>query len=79
MVGDTIEGMDAEIEQKANETEFLENKIGLPDPKVFAEMHKLGLNKTSSKRKGHRIMDRITNSLNNHNYIENNNRNKLFK
>ena len=30
-MGDTIEYMDFEIEQKGNKTEILENKIGLQD------------------------------------------------
>ena len=65
-MGDTIEHMDIEIEQKDNKTEFLENKIGLTVCKVFEEMNKLGLNKVSSKRKGNRIKDRLNNSLKNH-------------
>ena len=59
------------MEQKDNKIEFLENKIGLPDSKVFEKMNRLGLNKISSKRKDHRIMDRLNNSLNIHNYINN--------
>ena len=69
-MGDTIEDMDIEIEQK-DKIEFLENKIGLPDCKVIEEMNRLGLNKISSKRKGDRIMDRLNNSLKNHKHIKN--------
>ena len=69
-----------EMEQKDNKIEFLENKIGLPDSKVFEKMNRLGLNKISSKRKSHRIMNRLNNSLNIHNYInKKNNETKLFK
>ena len=49
----------------------MENKIGLPDCKVYEEMNKLGLNKVSFKRKGDRIMDKLNKSLNNHKYIKN--------
>ena len=69
-MGDTIEDMYIETEQKDNETEFLENIKALPDCK-FIEMNRLGLNKESTKRKGDRIMDRIIISLNNHKYIKN--------
>ena len=41
-MGDTTEDMDIGIEQKDNKLEFLENRIGLPDCKVFDEMNKLG-------------------------------------
>ena len=71
-MGDTIGDVDIEIEQKDEKLEFLENKIGLPDSKVFEERNRLGLNKISSKRKVVRIMDRLNNSLNNHKYIKNN-------
>ena len=66
MMGDTIEDMDKETEQKDNKTEFIENKIGLPDCKDIEELNKLGLNRTQSKRKCDRIIDRLKNSLNNH-------------
>ena len=72
IMGDTIEDMDIEKEQK-DKIEFLENKIGLPDRKVIEEMNKLGLNKISSKRKGDRSMDRLNNSLNKHKHIKNKN------
>ena len=64
IMGDTIEDMDIEIEQKVN-------KIGLTDSKVIEEMDRLGLNKISSRRKGDKFMDRLNNSLNNHKYIRN--------
>ena len=65
-MGDTIEDMDIERQEKDNKIELLENKIGLPDCKVFDEMNRLGLKNMSSKRKGDRIMDRLNISLNNH-------------
>ena len=34
-MGDTIEDMGIELEQKDNKTEFFENKIGLPDCKLL--------------------------------------------
>ena len=70
-MGDTIEDMDIDTQQKDNEMEFLVGKIGLPDSKVFEEMNKLGTNKMSSKSKGDRIMARLNNSPNNNKYIEN--------
>ena len=69
-MGDTIEFMDIELEQKDNKNEFLENEIGLADSKFIEEGNKLGLKKISSKRKGDRILYSLTNSPNNHNYIE---------
>ena len=69
-MGDTIEDMDIEIEQKVNKIDFLENKIGLPGCKIIEQMNKLGLNKISSKKRP-RILDRLINSLNNHKYIKN--------
>ena len=50
-MGDTIEDMDIEIEEKDNKKDFVENKIRLPDCKVIEEMNRLGLNKVSSKEK----------------------------
>ena len=41
IMGDTIEDMDIEIEQKDNKIEPLENKIGLPDCKVIEEMNRI--------------------------------------
>ena len=49
-MGETIEDMDIEIEQKDNKIEFLENKKGLPDSKVIEEMNRLGINKISSEK-----------------------------
>ena len=65
LLGDTIEDMVIEMEQKDNQIDFLENKIGLPDSKVFEEKNKLGLNEKSSKTKGGRIMNRLIFSSNN--------------
>ena len=67
---DNIEDMGMEIEQKDSKIEFLENKIGLPDCKVIEKMNKLGLNKTSSKRKGDWIMDRLKISFKNQKYMK---------
>ena len=41
-MGDAIEDMVMEVEQKVSEIDFFENKIRLTDPKVFEEMNKLG-------------------------------------
>ena len=51
IMGDTIEDMDIEIEQKDNKMEFLENKMDLPDCKVIEEMNRPGLNKYHLKEK----------------------------
>ena len=40
-MGNFIEDMDIEIEQKDNKIDFLENKIRLPDSKSIEEMNKL--------------------------------------
>ena len=66
LMGDTIEVLDIEIEQKDNRIEFLSNKIGLPDSKVIEETNRLGLRKMSSKRKSSMILDTLNYSLNNH-------------
>ena len=65
-MGESIEDMDMEIEQKDDKIEYLEIKIGSHDCKVIEEMNRLGLNKMSTKRTGDRTMDRSNNSLNNH-------------
>ena len=41
-MGDTIEDMNTEVEQKDNKKQFFKNKIGLPDSKIVEEMNKLG-------------------------------------
>ena len=68
IMGDTIEDMDLEVEQKGNKVELLENKICLPDSKGIEEMNKLRLNEIQIRRKSDRIMDRLNNSLINHKY-----------
>ena len=40
-MGDTINDMDVEIEQKDNKISFLENKIGVTDDKVIEEMNRI--------------------------------------
>ena len=70
-MGDSIENMDIEEEQRDIKMENLETKIALPDWKVREEMNKLKISKISTKRKGDGIMVRLNNSLNNHKYIKN--------
>ena len=50
-MGGTFEDMDIEIEQKVNQIELSENKIGLPDCKNIEEMNTLGLRKIYFKKK----------------------------
>ena len=69
-MGDTIEDMDIEIEQKDNEIKILESRIGLPDCNVKEQMKRLGFEKLSFKTKGDRIMDTSNNSVNNHKYFK---------
>ena len=71
IMGDTINDMDLEIEQKDNKISFLENKIGITDDRVVEEMNRLDLNKISDKEKNNRIMNRLNKTLNKHNYIKN--------
>ena len=71
IMGDTINDMDVEIEQKENKILFLENKIGVTDDKVIEEMNRLYLNKISDKEKNNRIMNRLNKTLNKHKYIKN--------
>ena len=70
-MGDTVQDLDIKIEQKDSKIDFSESKERLPDSKVIEEMNKLRLNKISSKIKGDWIMDKLNNSLNNHEYINN--------
>ena len=72
IMGDTIENIAIEIDQKDINLEFIEIKIGLPGSKVIEKMNILGFKKIPSTRKGDGNMDRLNNSLNNHN--NNNNR-----
>ena len=58
IMGDTINDMDIEIEQKDNKISFLENRIGVTDDKFVEEMNRLDLNKISNKEKNDRIMNR---------------------
>ena len=48
-MGDTIEDMDIEREQKSKKVEFSESKIGLPDSTVVDEMNRLGVKKYRRK------------------------------
>ena len=58
-MGDTIEDMDVEIEQKDNKIEVLKKRS--PDFKVTEELNELGINKISSKRKDDMVLDRLNN------------------
>ena len=71
IMGDTINDMDIEIEQKDNKINFLEHKIGITDDKVVEEMYKLNLNKIANKEKNDRILNRSNKTLNNHKQITN--------
>ena len=71
IMGDTINDMDIDIEQKDNKKSFLENKMGVTDDKIIEEMNRLDLNKMSEKEKNIRIMNRLNKTLNKHNYIKN--------
>ena len=71
IMGDTINDMDIELEQKDNKISFLENKIGVTDDKVIEEMIRLDLNKISDKEKNNRIMNRLNKTLDKHKYIKN--------
>ena len=71
IMGDTIDDMDIEIEQKDNKISFLENKIGVADDEIVEEMNRLYLNKISDKEKNNRIMNGLNKTPNKHNYIKN--------
>ena len=71
IMGDTINDMDIELEQKDNKISFLGNKIGVTDDKIIEEMNRLDLNKITDKEKNNRIMNRLNKTLNKHNYIKN--------
>ena len=49
-MGDNIEDMDIEKEQKNYKIEILGNNIGLPDCKINEEMNRLEVNRVSSKK-----------------------------
>ena len=70
IMGDNINDMDVEIEQKDNKISFPKNKIRVTDKIIIEEMNRLGLNKISDK-KNIRIMNRLKKTLNKHNYIQN--------
>ena len=71
IMGDTINDMDIEVEQKDIKITFLENKIGVSDDKVIEEMNSLNLNKIPDKEKNIRIMNRLNKTLDKHKYIKN--------
>ena len=71
IMGDTINDMDTESEQKDNKKILSEKKIGITDDKLIEEMNRLHLNKISNKEKNDRIMNRLNKTLNKHNYIKN--------
>ena len=60
-MGDPIEEMHIEIEQKDEKKRIFQNKIGLQHSEVIEEMKRFGFNKISSKRKCDRTMDRLRN------------------
>ena len=68
IMGDTIDDMDIETEQKDNKISFLENKIGVTDDKIVEEMNRFDLNKISDKEKNNRIINRLNKTLDKHNY-----------
>ena len=70
-MGERINDMDIEIEEKDNKINYLENKIGISDEKVIEEMSNLNLNNIINKEKNDRIMNRLNKTLNNHKYITN--------
>ena len=63
--------MDTEIEQKDNKLQFLEDKVGIPDPKVVQELNRLDLNKVSSKVKSDRTVNKLNKTLKYHKYTKN--------
>ena len=71
IMGDTINDMDVEIEQKDIKITFLENKIGVSDDQVIEEMNSLNLNRIPDKEKNIRIMNRLNKTLDKHKYIKN--------
>ena len=70
IMGETISDMDMELEQKVNEIQFLEDKLGIPASKVVEQMNRLDLNKTSSKDIYDRILKKRNKTVNNHKYIK---------
>ena len=78
IMGETIEDMDIDKEQKDNKISFLENKMGITDDKVVEEMKKLDFNKKSNKEKFNRIVYRLNETLNNHKYITKNKNKKTI-
>ena len=70
IMGDTINDMDIEIEQKDKKIAFLENKIGVTDDKVIEEKNRLDLNKLPDEEKNIRIMNRLNKTLDKHKYIK---------
>ena len=70
IMGDTINDIDVEIEQKDNKILFPEDKIGFTDDKVKEEMNRLDLNKITDKERNNRIMNRLNKTLKKHNYIK---------
>ena len=71
IMGDTIDDMDIEIEQKDIKISFLENKVGVTDDKVIEEMKRLDLEKITNKEKNNWIMNRLNKTLNKPKYIKN--------
>ena len=70
IMGDTIDDIHIEIEQKDKKISFLEKKIRVTDDKIVEEMNRLYLNKISDKEKINGIMNRLNKTLKKHNYIK---------
>ena len=66
---ETKADMDVETEQKDNKIQFLEDKIGIAGSKSVEEMKRLGLDKTSSRKKlkqKDKSMKKLNKTLNSH-------------
>ena len=70
IIRETISDTYMELEQKDNRIQILEDETGIPVSKVIEETNRLDSNKTSSKEKTERIMNRVNKTLNNHKYIK---------
>ena len=71
IMGDIINDMDIENEEKDIKISFLEKKIGIRDDKLIEEMNRLDLTKIPDKEKNIRIINRLNKTLDKHKYIKN--------